>query len=231
MNNIGNRICLQRLVSVVKFIAERLAFRADENVESPRTFFQKIFKTSFKEMTRFLSSEDAMLLVTGFATVSQIANHSQIPCCIILLCYSWVKKCNVTILRHKYQWYVEILVTSWIIPYPNILYQPMGPPTTPGPQAPHHLNPALTKIQILLRNITSFVKKFQNYSWFEDQLQFVRGFPNIAIAQKQHPKLFSSWYNYKRLATKLHSVKTQKFAQGLFTSFDSNSVINCILTT
>jgi len=136
VNNIVNRICLQRLVSVVKFIAERLAFRADENVESPRTFFQKIFKTSFKEMTRFLSSEDAMLLVTGFATVSQIANHSQIPCCIIMLCYSWVKKCNVTILRHKYQWYVEILVTSWIIPYPNILYPHMGSPTTPGPQAP-----------------------------------------------------------------------------------------------
>jgi len=38
---------LQRLFSVVKFIAERgLPFRDDENVGSPRKFFQKIF-TSF----------------------------------------------------------------------------------------------------------------------------------------------------------------------------------------
>jgi len=29
--------------------------------------------------------EDAMLLVTGFATVSQIANHCQIRCCIKIL--------------------------------------------------------------------------------------------------------------------------------------------------
>jgi len=38
---------------------------------------------------------------------------------------------------------MEILVTLSIIPYLKILYQPMGPPTTPGPQAPHQLNPAL----------------------------------------------------------------------------------------
>jgi len=44
VNNIGNRLCLQRLVSVVKFIAERLAFRDNENVESPRKFFQKFSK-------------------------------------------------------------------------------------------------------------------------------------------------------------------------------------------
>jgi len=31
---------------------------------------------------------------------------------------------------------MEILVTLSIIPYLKILYQPMGPPTTPGPQAP-----------------------------------------------------------------------------------------------
>ena len=44
-NNIGNRLCLQRLVSVVKFIAERgLAFRDDENVVSPRNFFQPNFQ-------------------------------------------------------------------------------------------------------------------------------------------------------------------------------------------
>jgi len=50
-NNIGNRLCLQRLVSVVKFISEReLEFRDDENVGSPRTFFQKIVKTFFQQI-------------------------------------------------------------------------------------------------------------------------------------------------------------------------------------
>ena len=49
----GHSICLQRLVSVVKFIAERrLAFRDDENVGSPRKFFQKIFKTYFKQILK-----------------------------------------------------------------------------------------------------------------------------------------------------------------------------------
>jgi len=44
--NIGNLLCLQRLVSVVKLIVQRgVAFRDDENVGSPRKFFQKIFKT------------------------------------------------------------------------------------------------------------------------------------------------------------------------------------------
>jgi len=36
---IGNRLCFQRLVSVVKFIAGRgLAFKDDENLGSPRKF-------------------------------------------------------------------------------------------------------------------------------------------------------------------------------------------------
>ena len=54
-NNTGNRfLCLQCLVSVVKFIAERgLGFRDDENVGSPRNFFQnnvqKFFQTTFKK--------------------------------------------------------------------------------------------------------------------------------------------------------------------------------------
>jgi len=49
-SNIGNHLCLQRVVSVIKFIAERgLAFRDDENVGSPRNFFQKIFKTFLKQ--------------------------------------------------------------------------------------------------------------------------------------------------------------------------------------
>jgi len=44
---------------VVKFIAERgLAFRDDENVGLPRKFFQKIFKTYFKQI---LEKEVAML--------------------------------------------------------------------------------------------------------------------------------------------------------------------------
>jgi len=41
--NIGNRFCLQRLVSVVKFSAEQgMPLRGDENVESPESF-SKIF--------------------------------------------------------------------------------------------------------------------------------------------------------------------------------------------
>jgi len=82
-NNIGNRLCLQRLVSVIKFIAERgLAFRDDENVGSPRSFFQKIFKAFFKQIEK----NDVMLLATGLVTVSQIANPCQIPCCITKFC-------------------------------------------------------------------------------------------------------------------------------------------------
>ena len=82
-NNIENNLCLQSLVSVVKFIPKRgLALRDDENVGSPRKFFQKIFKTVVKQIL-----QDAMLLATGFA-VSQIANHCQIPCCVITFCYT-----------------------------------------------------------------------------------------------------------------------------------------------
>jgi len=63
------------LVSVVKFIAERgLAFRNDENVGSLRYIFQKNFQ-NFSQ-TKFQKKK--MLLVTGFAKVSQIANHCQI---------------------------------------------------------------------------------------------------------------------------------------------------------
>jgi len=43
VNNIGNRLCLQSLVAVVKFIAERgLAFGDDENVGSHRKFFHNL---------------------------------------------------------------------------------------------------------------------------------------------------------------------------------------------
>jgi len=65
------------LVSVVKFIAERgLEFREDENVGSSRKFFQKIVQILIE--AKFQKTELAMLLVTDFATVSQIADHCQI---------------------------------------------------------------------------------------------------------------------------------------------------------
>jgi len=65
------------LVSVVKFIAERgLALRDDENVGSSRKFVFLNLKNFFQE--KFQKNEDAVLLVTDFATVSQIANHYQI---------------------------------------------------------------------------------------------------------------------------------------------------------
>jgi len=52
-NNFVNRRCLQRLVSVIKFIAERgLAFGDDENVVSPRYFFQRFSKLSSKFLKR-----------------------------------------------------------------------------------------------------------------------------------------------------------------------------------
>jgi len=81
-NDIGNRFCLQRFVSVIKFIAERgLAVRGnDEDVGSPRNF-SKHFSSKISK------KEDAMLLVTGFAMVSQTAGHGQIPCCFKKFCY------------------------------------------------------------------------------------------------------------------------------------------------
>jgi len=57
----------------------------DENVGWPRSFFQKILKAFFKQIEK----KDVMFLATGLATVSQIANPCQIPCCIIKFCYSW----------------------------------------------------------------------------------------------------------------------------------------------
>jgi len=54
-NKIGNRLCLQCLVSVVKFIdGRRLAFRDDENVGLPRKIFRKMFKTFFKQILKKL---------------------------------------------------------------------------------------------------------------------------------------------------------------------------------
>jgi len=65
------------LAPVVKFIAERgLEFRDDENVGSSRKFFQKFFQILIQ--AQFQKKELALLLVTDFTTVSQIANHCQI---------------------------------------------------------------------------------------------------------------------------------------------------------
>jgi len=76
-----------------------LAFRDDKNVGSPRMFIKKIPKHLSSKYER---KEDAMLLATGFATVSQIANHCQIPCCVITFYHSSINKYDVTRLGHKY---------------------------------------------------------------------------------------------------------------------------------
>ena len=98
-NNMWNRFCLQRLVSVIKFIAEwGRAFRDMKTLYGPETLSKKFSK----HFSSKISKKDEMLLVTDFATVSQIANHCQISCCIIKFCYSWVSICNVTILKLCY---------------------------------------------------------------------------------------------------------------------------------
>jgi len=86
MSKIDDCFCLQHLVSVVKFIAERgTALTDDEKVGSPRNFFQKNFQNFYQ--VKFQKT-DAMFLVTGFATVSQIANQLQRSCCITKFCYT-----------------------------------------------------------------------------------------------------------------------------------------------
>jgi len=72
----------------VWFLSQNLLLGEGWRLEMMKTFdrpeisSKKIFKTLFRQN---LKKEDAMLLVTGFATVSQIANHCQMPCSIILL--------------------------------------------------------------------------------------------------------------------------------------------------
>jgi len=64
-----------------------------------RWIAQKLFSSKISK------KENAMLLVTGFATVSQIIINYQLLSIIMLhhkVCYSWINKCNVTRLRHKY---------------------------------------------------------------------------------------------------------------------------------
>jgi len=45
-------------------------------LDRPESFFQKNFENFFQ--AKFQKKEDAMLLVTAFAKVSQIANYRQI---------------------------------------------------------------------------------------------------------------------------------------------------------
>jgi len=47
-----------------------------------------------------------MLLVIGFATLSQITNSRQMSCCIKKFCYSWVNVCCPEWFLHKYKWSV-----------------------------------------------------------------------------------------------------------------------------
>jgi len=44
---------------------------------------ETLSKKFSKHFSSKISKKDEMLLVTDFATVSQIANHCQISCCII----------------------------------------------------------------------------------------------------------------------------------------------------
>jgi len=70
-----------------------------------------------------------------------------------------------------------MLVTSSIIPYLNILYPHMGPPTTPGLQAPHHLNPALgVLLYALLKDDNDIHKHVKSLYYAENRL---RGLPSV----------------------------------------------------
>jgi len=48
-----------------------------KTLNGPESFFHKKFRNFFQ--AKCSKKEDEMLLVTNFATVSQIANHCQIP--------------------------------------------------------------------------------------------------------------------------------------------------------
>jgi len=56
-----------------------------KTLKHPESSFKKFSKLF---SSKYLKKEDAMLPATGFATVSQIANHCQMPSCIIKFCYS-----------------------------------------------------------------------------------------------------------------------------------------------
>jgi len=55
-----------------------------KTLDSPEGFSKKISK---RFSSKYFKKEDAMLLATGFATVSQSANHYQIPFYMIKFCY------------------------------------------------------------------------------------------------------------------------------------------------
>jgi len=75
----------------VWFLSYNLLLSEDWRLEMMKALdrpesFSKKFSKLFS--SKYLKKEDAMLLATGFATVSQIANYCEIPCCIIRFCYS-----------------------------------------------------------------------------------------------------------------------------------------------
>ena len=126
---------MQHLVSVVKFVAERgLTFRDDENVGSPRNFFQAKFQ---KKETRCFWWLVLQQLNKSLITVNyHVASQSFVT----------LELTNVTSPHHV----INIMVrgnASGFIGHPlhkdSVSDPHMGPPTTPGPRAPHHLNPAL----------------------------------------------------------------------------------------
>jgi len=82
------RISLLEKESSTTLLSALIAERGTEmmkTLQRPESFSKNIFKTF---VSQILKKEDAMLLTTGFATVSHIANHCQIPCCIMKFCYS-----------------------------------------------------------------------------------------------------------------------------------------------
>jgi len=53
--------------------------------------------STLREVRNFASQKFRLTSV-----LQQIANSCQMSCCTIKFCYTWVNKCNVTKLRHKY---------------------------------------------------------------------------------------------------------------------------------
>ena len=107
-------------------------------LDRPETFLKIFFKTS-KQISK---NEDAMLRVIGFVTVSQIANHCQISC--VSKSFVAVELTYVT----SQDYVINIndpRNRNDIIDHPLLKdsVSAHGPPTMPGPHAPHHLNPAL----------------------------------------------------------------------------------------
>jgi len=91
---------------------------------------------------------------------------------------------------------MEILVTSSIISYLKILYPHMGPPTTPGPQASHHLNPALPDGMEIVWNICRLLDKFRSFQHHALSNNFLTC--NFACSSKKHVFLKSFYFNTRQ---------------------------------